>query len=324
MSYPQKVSGGFELLIVSAFVILVAMFILNILSITAEKTTNLALSGSPTSSIFDGRLIFNVGNSDHDTNKSMRIYALANTPILKISASHFFDNNSGKSIQATSMRFNNVPQTIMLTNIIQQVPQVLSVSIDNIDSTQPGIYYGSIFVDAGNKTSIPLTVDIKPNLGEVIIIVVDGILLSILAWKVIIYSGHKHLNIKLTQAAKNFQLDPNDTPFQRLQQIAGEANLGISFEQYVKNQATYDVTHKLSLSRYVHDIGTPQKALNETMQTIGTILFGIGVSGLGLFNNGYITSLHNIGIQEVAVLLGIGLGIGSLKDFVDKFNSKSP
>lgn len=84
----------------------------------------------------------------------------------------------------------------MLANIIQQVPNVVTVSIDNINKTQPGVYYGSIFVEDANKTSIPLTIDIKPNLGEVIIIVVDGILLAMLAWKVIMYSGHKQVNTK--------------------------------------------------------------------------------------------------------------------------------
>jgi hypothetical protein len=310
--------------------IVIIMGFFNYYFATAEKPTSLSFSGSPTISI-DDKLIFSVGNSNQESTKVMRIYALSNTPRLTISISDFFDNNSGKSIESSSIKFNNEPKTLTLTNIIQQVPKVVTVSIDNINKTQPGVYYGSIFLDAGNRTSIPFIVDIKPNLGAVIIIVVDGILISIFAWKVIIYSGHKQFNKKLIHAnmAMGFgALAANATQQQaleRLRDIATHAGLGnISLVEYIKNPATYDVSAPLTVSQYLSDTAEPQKMLNETIQTIGTILFGIAVSGLGLFNNGYVTTLHNIGSQETLVLLGIGLGIGSLKDFVDKFNSKNP
>jgi hypothetical protein len=110
-----------------------------------------------------------------------------------------------------------------------------------------------------------------------------------------------------------------------LEHIVGQAGLRtISYERYLKNPATYDPRSDLTVGKYLDDTASPQKISNETIQTVGAIIFGVGVSVVALFNNGYITGLHNIGTQEVLVLLGIGLGIGSLKDFVDKLNFKSP
>ena len=82
-------------------------------------------------SIFDSKLIFDVGNN---WTKYKYIHAhirCCQHILITISASDF-DNTSKKSTK--SIRFNNVPQTISLTNIIQHVLQVVGVSIDNISN----------------------------------------------------------------------------------------------------------------------------------------------------------------------------------------------
>jgi cbb3-type cytochrome oxidase subunit 3 len=49
----------------------------------------------------------------------------------------------------------------------------------------------------------------------------------------------------------------------------------------------------------------------------GAASFGISVAIFGLLTNDYVLGLRNIGTLEVAALIGLGLGIGSLKEFVD-------
>lgn len=50
----------------------------------------------------------------------------------------------------------------------------------------------------------------------------------------------------------------------------------------------------------------------------GSAMFGISLGIFGLLSNEFIMGLRNIGLFETTVLFGLGLGIGSLKEFVDK------
>lgn len=51
---------------------------------------------------------------------------------------------------------------------------------------------------------------------------------------------------------------------------------------------------------------------------IGSVAFGILTGIIGLANNTYVTNLVEINSIDSVILLGIGLGIGSLKGFVDR------
>ena len=51
---------------------------------------------------------------------------------------------------------------------------------------------------------------------------------------------------------------------------------------------------------------------------VGTIFFGIGLGLIGLPTTEAILNLHTIGVFEVLTLIGIGLGIGSLKEFISR------
>jgi hypothetical protein len=50
----------------------------------------------------------------------------------------------------------------------------------------------------------------------------------------------------------------------------------------------------------------------------GSAILGISISIFGLLSNDFVLGLRTIGPFEVTVLFGLGLGIGSLKEFVDK------
>ena len=46
--------------------------------------------------------------------------------------------------------------------------------------------------------------------------------------------------------------------------------------------------------------------------------FGIAVTLIGVLNNALVTELQAIGSIEILTLIGIGLGVGSLKEIVDR------
>jgi hypothetical protein len=48
------------------------------------------------------------------------------------------------------------------------------------------------------------------------------------------------------------------------------------------------------------------------------IVFGVGIGLTTLVDNSFITGIHSLGVVEVLILIGIGLGIGSLKEIVYK------
>lgn len=50
----------------------------------------------------------------------------------------------------------------------------------------------------------------------------------------------------------------------------------------------------------------------------GSAMFGISLGIFGLLSNDFVLGLRIIGLFEITVLFGLGLGIGSLKEFVDK------
>jgi hypothetical protein len=51
---------------------------------------------------------------------------------------------------------------------------------------------------------------------------------------------------------------------------------------------------------------------------IATVIFGIIIGLIGLASNSYVTNIIEFNEINITILIGIGLGIGSLKGLVDK------
>jgi hypothetical protein len=281
-----------------------------IIFVSTGKATSISFGGSSRLSVFNEELTFIASNHDDSNKAAIWIHGSeSKTTNASISFSDLVDTNSAKTISSQQVQTDASGEISGITNTpIKEV----KVWVDNPSSKTPGVYQGSILITSGaNKTSIPFTYDLKPNLAQVVILVVDGIAISIVLWKIIIYSGKKHLNKRLRSEFKN-----NDAVQAALQ--AGQ----LSREQYANNAPVYNVNDPLNFQVYVDNAATPETITSETIQIAGTIVFGVGVSVLGLLNNSYITNLHDIGIQEALVLIGIGLGIGSLKDFTQQLRQR--
>jgi hypothetical protein len=121
------------------------------------------------------------------------------------------------------------------------------------------------------------------------ILVVDGIALSIAAWSFIKFFNER------------YKIEIGDSTMPGLY-IAGKARASpLSIEDFLAAKiVTKDVLYE------------------NAILNIGTMLFGIALAMTALIDNSFINGIHNLGILEIVFLIGIGLGIGSLKEFLYK------
>ena len=54
----------------------------------------------------------------------------------------------------------------------------------------------------------------------------------------------------------------------------------------------------------------------DAILNIFSIFFGIVLGLVTLVSEEFLTSMHNLGAPEIVILIVVGLGIGSLKEFV--------
>jgi hypothetical protein len=73
-------------------------------------------------------------------------------------------------------------------NITAKNPMRITFSLTSNTILPLGLYRGTLFIRAGaNVASIPITLDVKPNLAQPMILVVEGTVISIAFWKLITY-----------------------------------------------------------------------------------------------------------------------------------------
>lgn len=148
-----------------------------------------------------------------------------------------------------------------------------------IPTLQPGVYEGWIFVKDKNTSTIPITIATQPKVNSALLWVVIGILTSIIFWEIINYIAQ----------VKNSQ----------------------------KNGGTPQVV-RARISEYVDTRLASKNFVKIATIDAGTIGFGIAVGFLALLTQGYVTAIRIIQPIDIAALIGLGLGIGSLREFVNK------
>jgi hypothetical protein len=242
---------------------------------------------------------FLIDNNLQSPTKNMSVW-LNPKDIIKISISNLIEENSGRKIEAKDVLFNNTP-TLWLSNKTQQTPNYIVIDIKNNNNNQPinesqaGVYYGHFFIDfieENGKYSIPITVDVNPTFDKIIIWVINGIAISIAFWKII-----KFVNAR-------YEIKDPDTQSTR-QDLFNPKQKGKTLDEYVKDK---QITHGTILKNAVLDGSS--------------IIFGIIIGMLALLNNDFITGIHFLDHRSIIVLIGIGLGIGSLKEYV--FQASEP
>ena len=287
-----------KLIIVSAIAVLVIANV--IIYLNTAITYSITSNGLSTFSISDPKISFLIDNNLQSPTKYMSVW-LNPKDIIKISTSNLIEENSGRKIEAKDVLFNNTP-TLLLSNKTQQTPNYIVIDIKNnnnnnqpINESQAGVYHGHFFIDfieENGKYSIPITVDVNPTFDKIIIWVINGIAISIAFWKIIKFTnGRNEIKDHKTQSTR--------------QDLFSSEQKEKTLYEYVKDK---QITHGTILKNAVLDVSS--------------IIFGIIIGMLALLNNDFITGIHFLDLRSIIVLIGIGLGIGSLKEYV--FQASEP
>jgi hypothetical protein len=265
-------------------VVILAVFNFYIFSSFLVPSISITSGGSQTFSIFDGALTFVINNNLNTPAKTVSVYGFNGPVSLDISASGFVEDKTGDTVSlqldsSTDTHLDNVGST----------PTTFTVGVDPLKG---GLYHGAIFITSGpNNSPADIVVDVKPRMSVLIMIIIDGIALSIAAWSVI-----KFLNERFKIIKKGLTMEGL--------YIAGEPKLGVK---------PLSVTAFLEAKKVTRGV-----VLKNIILDVGTIAFGIALGLTTLVDNAFITGIHNLGVVEIIILIGIGLGIGSLKEIVYK------
>jgi hypothetical protein len=238
--------------------------------------------GSTTFSLDNVKLAFTVDNNSIYPHL-LSVYGLNshnNTPVT-IFASDFVDEN-GDIIDSGKVQFNNSRQLIL--DSTSNDPQRIEITIT--DSKKAGSFQGwFILLIGADTTSIPINASTPPMISSALLWTAVGILVSIIFWEIIKY-------IDYTRADKI-------RPCLSGNPIA-VANANVKVQAYKK--------------RLSDNKGRARVAIVD----IATAGFGLALAFIGLLSNAFVTNLLTIDFYEKLVLIGLGLGIGSAKEIVDK------
>lgn len=146
--------------------------------------------------------------------------------------------------------------------------------------TEPGVYNGFFFLEDDDISSIPITIDIRPPLEKIIILIIDGIAVSIIFWKIL-----KFINLRY-----QIVIDP---------QTLAQSAKTVSFSDYITNSKI-----------------TKGSVIKNALLDLGSVIFGIVIGLVPILNDDFVNNIRIISPFVVLVLFVIGLGLGSIKELI--------
>jgi hypothetical protein len=263
------------------------------------KGYSLSFGGNGDTTFENSNFMVTVDNHN-ERSKVLHIHGLSNTPFLANISSTYLSDQNGRISENVTFDGNS-PK---LTNLkIDRSTHPLNVVV-NIQ--QGGIFQGRLILETANVTySIPIVVTTKPLIVGCILIVIVGILLSITIWEIIKNSNKKIYNKQADELV----------PQQNMQNYQEFMNMDFRQRQTRVSAAAIIKARAETLENRYSNANDSSK---QILLNIGSIVFGIAIGIFALPNNQYITGLRIIDGTAVIVLLGIGLGIGSLREFLEK------
>lgn len=265
----------------------IALIIANlvIFLVATTITSSLTFGDRSVYSLFGGKISFRVDN-DGESSFAITIYGISQTPVT-LSSSDLIGPSPNTNIPGGNIRFNETSPPYTVPSISKSVPTLVQI---RIDGQHPGLYSGAMNVEGDYPVSIPLLLDVKTNLAQLFIVVVDGIAASIAIWKLV-----KYLNgiIVIKDAA-----------------LAGKIQL--------KQRNNWRGKPKDDLlTMYIEEKNiTKGTVIKDLVLNAFSIFFGILVGVFALFNEDFFTGIRILGPYEILLLFVVGLGIGSLKEYV--------
>jgi hypothetical protein len=200
-----------------------------------------------------------------------------------IFASDFVDE-FGDILDSEKVLFNNSRQLTLDSN--SNDPQKIAITM--MDNKKAGSFQGwfILLIGTDTTTSIPISFSTPPMISAALLWIVVGILTSIVFWEIIKYLN----NVIRIQIGNGLNYEPT-----------AQANITLKVQAYNK---------RLS--------GRKGKA-RVAIINFATALFGLSVAFITLIiTNAAWTNLLTIDIYDKLVLIGLGLGVQSAKELVDK------
>jgi hypothetical protein len=265
-----------------SYSLIIGLIIVGLALVVALNVIFLADSSRQVTMNSDGSQIFSILEDNLtfiiDDNNVVTIYGTGDPSTITLSSSKFMDSTSDRLNQ---LKFNGSDSGLI--SEIANNPKSVNLSVTFLES---GIYQGLIFIsaDTSKTTTVPFTVDIKPRISHPIMYIIDGIVISIALWKLIKYFNGMYGSI------------------------------------IINDMKVADPTRKRrGIAEYLNDSKLTNIAiLKNGIVDIATIIFGIALGLIALLNDPFVLGLHSIGTFDILILMGMGLGIGSLKEFITK------
>lgn len=200
-------------------------------------------------------------------------------------------DESHLAIKSADITING--KSSILLKELKNEPKVIYVSIGNI---LPGEYTGRIIITGNDTTSVPIKVTTDPMVVSALLWVLLGILISVILWELINY---------LT--TKNYDEMEDD--------VKKDKKLGVESKmRLIETIKSSKHRHTMKHNSRWSGSGWRKQAIYIT----GSAGFAMSVGIISLFTNDYVTGQRIIELIEIIVLIGLGMGVGSLKEFVDK------
>lgn len=310
------------LLLLPIIVLMVALVTINTFLYMYPNSTQFSfLNDNKVSLTFDGKSSFHDGNLELlvDNNqkgspKILNVYGLDRDDQISKSSSYLVDDTH---------KINTYTMLTLASNNPGAIPRLYYVTIPILEF--PGSYNGWIFVSGKDNMPIPVTITTEPKIVQALLWVVIGILGSIFFWELINYINQ--IKKAQTETQTTIQNEPSKMD-DILKETKTTKEAVMDFMQNASGNLA-NVNHK-SIKQYL-DKETRKRLeihINRNLASkafvkvsiidLGTILFGIAVSFLALLSQGYVTTLRVIGPLEILALVGLGLGIGSLREILNK------
>jgi hypothetical protein len=256
-----------------------------------------SLNFDKNSTYSEGNLSIVIGNNGHSSSKILNIYGQSPEKISIFSS--ILATQTGKVINNLTFDGNSI---YTLNGLAKSPTRINNVGVDNIQS---GLYYGFLYLADGNLVTIPITVSTEGKVAQVITLVVIGVLTSILFWEIFFIfnpivskktlAGLDNKITDLRNKAKNNLITAQETT---------------RLNKYIEKADNRRVRIMDINNRY---LTRAAKILTIDVASVG---FGILTGIIGIFSTS-VVSLVEINEVDAFILFGIGLGIGSLKGFVD-------
>jgi hypothetical protein len=245
-----------------------------------------------------GDLSMVVSNNGLESSKKLFIHGVKDQSVLFSSP---LSTQLGKTI--SYLVIGNGQHKIPLKVSNENVTEI-DVRVENLSS---GTYNGWLYLTNGSSFTIPIVVSTEPKFVQAVILVVTGVLISIIFWELFFL-----LDKKKKVSDKMNRVNNIVDNFDGLLNIYTD-DQKIAFAEY-EDPGVQRLTRQIKKidNRYA------EKGVQIVSFQLATVIFGIVTGVVGALSNSYVTNSIEITPPIASILIGLGLGIGSLKGLVDK------